>query len=50
MGCDRVTGARARAEDPLEVRTMAFLRRHGFGVLVFTAGLLTSALTYHVSV
>jgi hypothetical protein len=26
---------------------MAFLRRHGFGVLVFTAGLLTSALTYH---
>jgi hypothetical protein len=26
---------------------MAFLRRHGRGVLIFAAGLLTSALTYH---
>jgi hypothetical protein len=29
---------------------MAFLRRHGLGVLIFAAGLLTSALTYHASV
>jgi hypothetical protein len=29
---------------------MAFLRRHGLGVFIFTAGLLTSALTYHASV
>jgi hypothetical protein len=29
---------------------MAFLRRHGLGVLVFAAGLLASALTYHGSV
>jgi hypothetical protein len=26
---------------------MAFLRRHGRGVLIVAAGLLTSALTYH---
>jgi hypothetical protein len=29
---------------------MAFLRRHGRGALIFAAGLLTSALTYHLSV
>jgi hypothetical protein len=28
---------------------MAFLRRHGRGALIFAAGLLTSALTYHAS-